>query len=58
MIKFKKSTDGKFQIIDIKPEGVKRPDIPLFVCKNDINDSEFECHLSAPIEIQKLYLKE
>lgn len=58
MIKFKKSTDGKFQIVDIKPEGIKRPDIPIFICKNDINDAEFECHLSAPIEIQKLYLKE
>ena len=58
MIKYKKSTDGKFIIIDIKPEGVKRPDIPLFICKNDINDAEFECHLSAPIEIQKRYLKE
>ncbi len=57
MIKFKKSTDGKFIIIDIKPEGVKRPDIPLFVCKNDINDAEFECHVGGSFEYQKMILK-
>ena len=57
MIKFKKSTDGKFQIIDIKPEGVKRPDIPLFVCKNDINDSEFECKICGSFDYQKDILK-
>ena len=57
MIKFKKSTDGKFQIIDIKPEGIKRPDIPLFVCKNDINDSEFECHVGGSFDYQKDILK-
>ena len=57
MIKFKKSTDGKFQIIDIKPEGIKRPDIPLFVCKNDINDAEFECHCSGSFDYQKSILR-
>lgn len=57
MIKFKKSTDGKFIIVDIKPEGVKRPDIPLFVCKNDINDAEFECHVGGSFEYQKMILK-
>lgn len=57
MIKYKKSTDGKFKIIDIKPEGIKRPDIPLFVCKNDINDAEFEVHISDTLDKQKLYLK-
>lgn len=58
MIKFKKSTDGKFLIVDIKPEGIKRPDIPLFVCKNDINDVEFECHVGGTIEYQKAILKD
>lgn len=53
MIKYKKSTDGKFKIIDIKPEGIKRPDIPLFVCKNDINDAEFECHVGGTLDYQK-----
>ena len=58
MIKFKKSTDGKFIIVDIKPEGIKRPDIPLFICKNDINDAEFECHVGGTFEYQKSILKE
>ena len=57
MIKFKKSTDGKFVIVDIKPEGIKRPDIPLFICKNDINDAEFECHVGGSFEYQKMILK-
>lgn len=57
MIKYKKSTDGKFKIVDIKPEGIKRPDIPLFVCKNDINDSEFEVHISDTLDNQRMYLK-
>ena len=57
MIKFKKSTDGKFIIVDIKPEGIKRPDIPLFICKNDINDAEFECHVGGTFEYQKSILK-
>ena len=58
MIKFKKSTDGKFVIIDIKPEGIKRPDIPLFVCKNDINNAEFECHVGGSMDYQKQVLKD
>lgn len=53
MIKYKKSTDGKFLIIDIKPEGAKRPDIPLFVCKNDINDQLFECHVGGSLDYQR-----
>lgn len=57
MIKFKKSTDGKFKIIDIVPEGLKRPDIAKFICKNDINEEVFECKLSAPIDYQKECLK-
>lgn len=58
MIKFKKATDGKFQIVDIKPEGVKRPDIPLIVCKNDINDAEFECRVGGTFDYQRSVLKE
>ena len=53
MIKYKKSTDGKFLIVDIKPEGAKRPDIPLFVCKNDINDQLFECHVGGSLDYQR-----
>lgn len=57
MIKYKKSTDGKFIIKDIVPEGIKRPDIPLFICKNDINDECFECHVGGSLDYQKLCLK-
>ena len=53
MIKYKKSTDGRFLIVDIKPEGVKRPDIPIFICKNDINDAEFEVHVGGNFDYQK-----
>lgn len=57
MWKYKKSTDGKFTIVDIKPEGIKRPDIPLFVCRNDINSAEFEVHLSDTLEVQRRCMK-
>lgn len=57
MIKFKKSTDGKFIIKDVVPEGIKRPDIPLFICKNDINDELFECHVGGSLDYQKECLK-
>lgn len=56
MIKFKKSTDGKFKIIDIYPEGIKRKDVPLFLCQNDINDEKFECHISGNLTYQKYIL--
>ena len=57
MIKFKKSTDGKFVIVDVKPEGIKRPDIPLFICKNDINDAEFEVHCGGSLDYQRSLFK-
>lgn len=57
MIKYKKHTDGIFTILDIYPEGTKRGDLPLFKCKNDINDETFECHLSASFDFQKEILK-
>jgi hypothetical protein len=56
MIKYKKATDGIFRIVDIKPEGIKRPDIPIFVCANDINDATFECHIGGELEFQKRIL--
>ena len=46
MIKYKKSTDGKFTIIDIYSESI-RTNIPLFLCRNDVNDSTFECHVGG-----------
>ena len=57
MIKFKKSTDGKFVIKDIYPESAKRPDVPIFLLKNDINDAEFEVHLGGTMEYQAFILK-
>lgn len=57
MIKFKKSTDGKFLIKDVISEGIKRPDIPLFICKNDINDELFECHIGGSLDYQRECLK-
>ena len=57
MIKFKRSTDGKFLIKDIIPEGIKRKHIPLFVCQNDVNDATFECHVCGSQEYQANVLK-
>lgn len=57
MIKYKKSTDGKFTIVDIYPEGTKR-NIPLFLCKNDVNDATFECHIGGSQEYQESFLHE
>lgn len=53
MVKYKKADDGVFKIVDIKPEGAKRSDIPLLVCKNDINDALFEVHLSSTLDKQR-----
>ena len=57
MIKYKRSTDGKFKILDIYPEGVKRSNIPLILCQNDINDATFECHVGGSFEFQEYVLK-
>lgn len=56
MIKYKKLDDGIFTIIDIYPED-KRTDIPIFKCKNDINDATFECHISNTLDIQRSILR-
>ena len=56
MIKYKKVDDGIFTIIDIYPED-KRTDIPIFKCKNDINDATFECHISNSLDVQRSILK-
>lgn len=56
MVKYKKSQDGIFTVIDIIPEGTKRVDIPLLICKNDINDELFEVHLSESLEYQRKIL--
>lgn len=43
MWKFKKKLDGKFIIVAINKD---KRGLPIFVCKNDINDSTFECTLN------------
>lgn len=57
MFKFKKSTDGKFTIIDIYSEGIKRKDIPLIRLRNDINEHTFEVHVCGSLDYQKQVLK-
>ena len=52
MFKFKKVDDGKFTIVDITSEH-KRSDLPLFVCRNDINDELFECSINKPQDVQR-----
>lgn len=56
MIKYKATSDGYFEIIDIYLEGTKR-DIPLILCKNDINDETFEVHINGTMEYQKSILE-
>lgn len=57
MIKYKKSTDGKFQIIDIYPEGNKRSDLPILRLRNDINNATFETHINGSFDYQRNILK-
>lgn len=56
MVKYKKPDDGIFTVVDIKPEGVRRADIPLLVCQNDINSELFEVHLSESLDYQRAVL--
>lgn len=57
MVKYKKARDGIFVVVDIKPEGVRRADIPILVCKNDINDELFKVHLSGSLSFQRIVLE-
>ena len=56
MLKFKKIKDGKFLIVDIVAEGIKRKHLPKFICRNDINDELFECTINKKQNIQEEYL--
>ena len=58
MIKYKRYTDGKFTIVDIYPEGIKRSNIPLFLLRNDVNDATFEVHVGGSQEYQSTFLRE
>lgn len=57
MIKYKRSTDGKFEIIAIQSEGIKRPDIPVFLLRNDINDATFIVHVGGSQDYQKMIFR-
>lgn len=56
MLKFKKIKDGKFTIIDIVPEGVRK-NLPKFVLRNDINNETFECTINASHTEQEYILR-
>ena len=56
MLKFKKIKDGRFIIVDIVPEGIKRKNLPKFICRNDINDELFECTINKKQDVQEEYL--
>ena len=56
MLKFKRIEDGKFLIVDIVPEGIKRKHLPKFICRNDVNDELFECTINKKQDVQEEYL--
>ena len=45
--------DGKFIIVDIVPEGIKRKNLGKLVLRNDINDELFECTYNASHDAQE-----
>lgn len=49
--KFKDAAEGDFIILDIYKE--KKRDLPILLCKNDINDEKFETRLSASHIVQQ-----
>lgn len=51
MEKFKDATEGDFIIIDIYKE--KKRDLPILLCKNDINNEKFETRLSTSHIVQQ-----
>lgn len=56
MFKYKQIDDGKFKIVDIIPEGVRK-DLCKLVLRNDINDELFECTLNATHIYQETVLQ-
>lgn len=51
MEKFKDATEGDFIILDIYKE--KKRDLPILLCKNDINNEKFETRLSVSHIVQR-----
>ena len=56
MEKFKDAAEGDFIILDIYKE--KKRDLPILLCKNDINDEKFETRLSVSHIVQRIVLSE
>lgn len=56
MYKYKTIMDGYFKVLDIIPEGDARPDLPKFVCQNDLNDKTFEVTIYGTFKEQNHYL--
>ena len=56
MYKSKPILDGKFKIIDIIPEGAKRPKVSKFVLRNDVNGESFECMPIGDASTRESYL--
>lgn len=54
MFKFKKKEDGKFKIVDIKPD---KRGLPIYTLLNDINDEQFDCTINIPQNAQKAQLE-
>lgn len=54
MEKFKDTAEGDFMIIDIYKEDKR--DLPILLCKNDINDEKFETRLSTTHNVQEYVL--
>lgn len=54
MEKFKDTKEGDFIIIDIYKE--QKRNLPIILCKNDINDEKFETRLSTTHNIQEYVL--
>lgn len=51
MEKFKDAAEGDFIILDIYKE--KKRDLPILLCKNDINNEKFETRLSTSYIVQQ-----
>lgn len=51
MEKFKDAAEGDFIILDIYKE--KKRDLPILLCKNDINDEKFKTRLSISYIVQQ-----
>lgn len=56
MEKFKDAAEGDFIILNIYKE--KKRDLPILLCKNDINDEKFETRLSVSHIVQRIVLSE